>query len=182
MTLPNDTPTRCEHRARSYLGDILLTVQCYLRDKPHACELCHKKFALACNLRAHMKTHEERPLNCNSNLPVRIAGEALREESIIFFRNVASNRGPMKSVFCLAGDPASIKTGPGRRVVMKQFKAIVKERGPALLYQHLKAVLKFRTVKIRKNVPDAPRTAGVPAECSAKSLHLRSLKKIMSRI
>ncbi|KAG8287038.1 hypothetical protein J6590_047015 [Homalodisca vitripennis] len=27
-------------------------------DKPHACELCHKKFALACNLRAHMKTHE----------------------------------------------------------------------------------------------------------------------------
>lgn len=27
-------------------------------DKPHACELCGKKFALACNLRAHMKTHE----------------------------------------------------------------------------------------------------------------------------
>lgn len=27
-------------------------------DKPHACELCTKKFALACNLRAHMKTHE----------------------------------------------------------------------------------------------------------------------------
>ena len=27
-------------------------------DKPHSCELCHKKFALACNLRAHMKTHE----------------------------------------------------------------------------------------------------------------------------
>lgn len=27
-------------------------------DKPHACELCNKKFALACNLRAHMKTHE----------------------------------------------------------------------------------------------------------------------------
>lgn len=29
-------------------------------DKPHACELCNKKFALACNLRAHMKTHEGR--------------------------------------------------------------------------------------------------------------------------
>lgn len=27
-------------------------------DKPHACELCNKKFALACNLRAHLKTHE----------------------------------------------------------------------------------------------------------------------------
>lgn len=27
-------------------------------DKPHSCELCNKKFALACNLRAHMKTHE----------------------------------------------------------------------------------------------------------------------------
>lgn len=27
-------------------------------DKPHSCELCSKKFALACNLRAHMKTHE----------------------------------------------------------------------------------------------------------------------------
>ncbi len=27
-------------------------------DKPHACELCNKRFALACNLRAHMKTHE----------------------------------------------------------------------------------------------------------------------------
>lgn len=30
----------------------------FLGDKPHACDLCHKKFALACNLRAHMKTHE----------------------------------------------------------------------------------------------------------------------------
>lgn len=29
-----------------------------LGDKPHSCELCSKKFALACNLRAHMKTHE----------------------------------------------------------------------------------------------------------------------------
>lgn len=27
-------------------------------DKPHVCELCNKKFALACNLRAHLKTHE----------------------------------------------------------------------------------------------------------------------------
>lgn len=26
-------------------------------DKPHVCELCSKKFALACNLRAHIKTH-----------------------------------------------------------------------------------------------------------------------------
>ena len=27
-------------------------------DKPHICNTCDKKFALACNLRAHMKTHE----------------------------------------------------------------------------------------------------------------------------
>ncbi|OQR77064.1 zinc finger protein-like [Tropilaelaps mercedesae] len=28
-------------------------------DKPHICEICNKRFALACNLRAHLKTHEE---------------------------------------------------------------------------------------------------------------------------
>lgn len=28
-------------------------------DKPHVCEVCNKSFALACNLKAHMKTHEE---------------------------------------------------------------------------------------------------------------------------
>lgn len=33
----------------------------YPGDKPHACELCGKKFALACNLRAHLKTHEDEP-------------------------------------------------------------------------------------------------------------------------
>lgn len=34
-------------------------------DKPHACELCNKRFALACNLRAHMKTHDdEQQENC----------------------------------------------------------------------------------------------------------------------
>ncbi|KAJ3642435.1 hypothetical protein Zmor_025223 [Zophobas morio] len=33
----------------------------FRRDKPHACDLCNKKFALACNLRAHMKTHEGDP-------------------------------------------------------------------------------------------------------------------------
>lgn len=27
-------------------------------DKPHICEYCQKRFALACNLRAHLKTHE----------------------------------------------------------------------------------------------------------------------------
>jgi hypothetical protein len=50
-------------------------------DKPHACELCNKRFALACNLRAHMKTHEGKepnpsillfvttPFYCNSFVP-----------------------------------------------------------------------------------------------------------------
>ena len=37
----------------------------HLGSKPHACELCNKRFALACNLRAHMKTHEdEQQENC----------------------------------------------------------------------------------------------------------------------
>uniref|UniRef100_A0A1B0BA65 C2H2-type domain-containing protein n=1 Tax=Glossina palpalis gambiensis TaxID=67801 RepID=A0A1B0BA65_9MUSC len=33
-------------------------------DKPHIWELCNKKFALACNLRAHLKTHEEQQDEC----------------------------------------------------------------------------------------------------------------------
>ena len=34
-------------------------------DKPHSCEICTKRFALACNLRAHMKTHDdEQQENC----------------------------------------------------------------------------------------------------------------------
>lgn len=34
-------------------------------DRPHECEICQKRFALACNLRAHMKTHEEpQPEKC----------------------------------------------------------------------------------------------------------------------
>lgn len=30
-----------------------------LGDKPHTCQVCGQKFAQACNLRAHLKTHEE---------------------------------------------------------------------------------------------------------------------------
>jgi len=28
-------------------------------NKPHACNSCPKRFALACNLRAHLKTHQD---------------------------------------------------------------------------------------------------------------------------
>lgn len=28
-------------------------------NKPHACHICPKRFALACNLRAHLKTHQD---------------------------------------------------------------------------------------------------------------------------
>ena len=27
-------------------------------DKPYSCDICQKKFALGCNLRAHLRTHE----------------------------------------------------------------------------------------------------------------------------
>lgn len=30
-------------------------------DKPFQCTICSKKFALACNLRAHLKTHDDEP-------------------------------------------------------------------------------------------------------------------------
>ncbi|CAH1959540.1 unnamed protein product [Acanthoscelides obtectus] len=39
----------------------MLTIYFVSGDKPHSCQLCNKKFALACNLRAHMKTHEGDP-------------------------------------------------------------------------------------------------------------------------
>lgn len=43
-------------------------------DRPHECEICQKRFALACNLRAHMKTHEEpqneKCLRCGREYPI----------------------------------------------------------------------------------------------------------------
>lgn len=31
----------------------------FIGNKPHACHICPKRFALACNLRAHLKTHQD---------------------------------------------------------------------------------------------------------------------------
>jgi hypothetical protein len=45
----------------SILTDFLSFFSSNAGDKPHHCELCGKKFALACNLRAHMKTHDDEP-------------------------------------------------------------------------------------------------------------------------
>lgn len=43
-------------------------------DRPHECEICQKRFALQCNLRAHMKTHEEpqseKCLRCGREYPI----------------------------------------------------------------------------------------------------------------
>ena len=51
-----------------YQTSICFTFDCYLcqlsifivGDKPHECLVCGKKFALQCNLRTHMKTHESK--------------------------------------------------------------------------------------------------------------------------
>lgn len=37
-------------------------------DKPFSCDICHKKFALSCNLRAHLKTHEAEYQNSQASL------------------------------------------------------------------------------------------------------------------
>lgn len=40
---------------------------CFSGDKPHECEVCGKKFALQCNLRTHMKTHDRKYSNKHVN-------------------------------------------------------------------------------------------------------------------
>ncbi|XP_035208205.1 zinc finger protein 236-like [Stegodyphus dumicola] len=48
MPMSTMTSARCQHL-------VMISARC---DKPHSCKHCHKRFALACNLRAHLKTHE----------------------------------------------------------------------------------------------------------------------------
>ena len=43
-------------------------------DKPFSCDICHKKFALSCNLRAHLKTHEA---EYSQNTPPATASSSL---------------------------------------------------------------------------------------------------------
>lgn len=47
--------------SRSYANEFLRS---FTGDKPFQCTVCSKKFALACNLRAHLKTHDDEPLEC----------------------------------------------------------------------------------------------------------------------
>uniref|UniRef100_T1KJB9 C2H2-type domain-containing protein n=1 Tax=Tetranychus urticae TaxID=32264 RepID=T1KJB9_TETUR len=41
-------------------------------DKPHVCTICDKRFALACNLRAHLKTHQQNGVPIKSCQPASI--------------------------------------------------------------------------------------------------------------
>ena len=43
---------------KSIVWHVLMTFSSVLGDKPHECPTCQKKFALYCNLKTHLKTHE----------------------------------------------------------------------------------------------------------------------------
>ncbi|GIY48042.1 hypothetical protein CDAR_499061 [Caerostris darwini] len=53
---PSWWPTVANGRGK--LKECVITKLVAIGDKPHSCKHCHKRFALACNLRAHLKTHE----------------------------------------------------------------------------------------------------------------------------
>lgn len=63
---PNASTKKLKHLKQIYKSHLLISAVSIsilfslklTGDKPHSCDLCNKKFALACNLRAHMKTHE----------------------------------------------------------------------------------------------------------------------------
>jgi len=46
-------------------------------NKPHSCHICPKRFALACNLRAHLKTHQEE----DDNTSLLMESQTEEEES-----------------------------------------------------------------------------------------------------
>ena len=53
-----------------------------LGQKPHECKKCGKRFALGCNMKAHMKTHENPSSKFNISLysPTTNIGESNRME------------------------------------------------------------------------------------------------------
>ena len=45
-----------------------MTILYLLGQKPHECKKCGKRFALGCNMKAHMKTHENPSSKFNISL------------------------------------------------------------------------------------------------------------------
>ncbi|CAB0007602.1 unnamed protein product [Nesidiocoris tenuis] len=104
------------------------------RDKPHSCDLCHKKFALACNLRAHMKTHEAPPPT-PSPTPRRRA-------------HIHSDQGPMNIRLFYVPRVAPFPRWQ-KNAALSRWEGTWNERGPIFLsLQDSERKCRFHSLKI----------------------------------